>query len=159
MMKARRTKAQGHVQRASASSAPHAAPSDLSHLAPYLLEDYAFGKISAHQAQPLANIAKLASPAHPSWDKLESFGTGGRHANNIDRDLRHDMQSYLHPIKKPSPESVSMLLKLHKGKDTDTHLIPHDFLPPHKLIKFIFSEFQSYFKSNLLGTDEEMAEC
>ena len=54
MLKRTRTHSQGYVQRASATSVGEPAITPYSNLACYLLEEYAFGGISASQLQQIA---------------------------------------------------------------------------------------------------------
>ena len=91
-LKFRRTHAQGYVQRTTALSAQLHAHPKFSHLARYLLEEYAFGGLSASQVQMISHVATQDGLSHPSADQLASFGAGGKHAANIDRDLRRYMK-------------------------------------------------------------------
>ena len=60
--------AQGHLQRENQKLVYAEAP--YSHLARYLLEEFAFGGLSATQMQQLSMMAKLDGVKHTTVDKL-----------------------------------------------------------------------------------------
>ena len=156
-IKRRRKTAGGPVQRSRADEAAQPSVAAQSHLAKYLLEDWAFGGISATQLQIIAHLAQKDGLRHPSIDKLSSFGTFGKHPGNVDRDLRKFMESYL-PFEHPKPDCVDIPLKILKGKDEGTHMLPQYYLQPHKLMHFLHKEFPSDFKRKLLGDDGAIEE-
>ena len=70
-VKKHKAQSQGHLQREQAhveceEEAPY------SHLARYLLEEFAFGGLSANQVQKLSMMAKLDGIKHSSVGKLSS---------------------------------------------------------------------------------------
>ena len=147
------------MQRASAESVGKLAQAEYSHLARYLLEEYAFGGISAHQVQQLAHMAHLDGLHHPDVDKLASFGTWGKHTGNIDRDLRHYVRNvYLSDVHMPCADTYQLPLKILKGPDKGVHMMPHHYMAPHVLISFIWNSFREDVKHKLLGTTGAMAE-
>ena len=157
-IKKRKTQAQGHMQRMKAPAAAQPAQADTSLLARYLLEEYAFGGISAAQVQRIAVLARHDGIEHSHVDSLAKLGTTGKHTDNIDRDLRQFMQSYLHPVKLPTSNHVDMPLKILKGKHTGTHDLPHHFLPPHKLASFLYDSFRPQFEAKVLGAPGALEE-
>ena len=98
MAKKQKLHAQGHLQREQdlICEAP------FSYLARYLLEEFAFGGLSAAQVQKLAMMAKQDGIKHTSVDKLATLGTNGKHHSNIQRDLMVYMPKYLKPYLKLS---------------------------------------------------------
>ena len=117
--------AQGHRKRQRASvEYAEASESSFSYLARYLLEEFAFGILSANQVQTLSMMAKLdahnsgctckASKVHSSLDKLSSLGADGIHTSNIHRDLLRYIDKYIKPIVQPEPDCVMIPLKLLK---------------------------------------------
>ena len=151
MLKMTRTHSQGYVQRASATSVGEPAITPYSNLARYLLEEYAFGGISASQLQQIALMAEMDNLTHPQVVKLANLGTRGRHPGNVDRDLRHYVhQTYLHSINLPAAESYPLPFKVLKGKSQGTQLLPSYYKPPHKLISFIYTNLEDEFKNHIL---------
>ena len=69
-LKMARTVAPVFKQKTSASHAADEAPQPFSQLARYLLEEYAFGALSAHQVQVIAQLSKADGLSHASIDKL-----------------------------------------------------------------------------------------
>ena len=110
MAKKQKLHAQGHLQREQdlICEAP------FSYLARYLLEEFAFGGLSAAQMQKLAMIAKQDGIKHTSVDKFASLGTNGKHHSNIQKDLMVYMPKYLKPYSKPEADCVKIPLKILK---------------------------------------------
>ena len=147
------------MQRANADVAGQDVQHGYSHLARYLLEEYAFGGISANQVQKLAHVAHLDGLHHPDIDKLASFGTWGKHWGNIDRDLRRYVKEvYLNDIHMPSAETYELPLKILKGPDKGVHLMPHYYMAPHVLMSYLHNAFPKDFAQKILGTKDAMAE-
>ena len=154
MVKKHKTNAQGHLQRQNAEVDQAEAP--YSHLARYLLEEFAFGGLSANQVQKLSMMAKLDGIKHTSVDKLSSLGSNGKHLGNIHRDLLTYMTKYLHPIVKPEADCVNLPLQILKGEKTGTHNLPHYYLAPHKLLAFMYNKFNKAFQDKISGQDGAM---
>ena len=68
------------------------------------------------------------------------------------------MQSYLNPIKMPTPEAVKIPMRISKGKNAGIHELDHHYLPPHKLISFLYHNFRYEFDTKLLGSTGAIAE-
>ena len=147
MAKKQKLHAQGHLQREQdlICEAP------FSYLARYLLEEFAFGGLSAAQMQKLAMIAKQDGIKHTTVDKLASLGTNGKHHGNIHRDLMVYMPKYLKPYSKPEADCVKIPLKILKGEKTGTHLIPHYLLGTSQVNVLHVSYFQDIFPRHNLG--------
>ena len=96
-----------------------------SHLARYLLEEHAFGGLSANQVQKLAMMAKEDGVKHTSIDKLASLGASDKYPGNCHRDLHSYMSKYLHPTGQPQVDCVKIPLKIRKGEKAGIHLIPY----------------------------------
>ena len=94
------------------------------HLAKHLLEEYAFGGLSANQVQHLTMMAKLDGLKHTSVHTLAGLGTTGKHTQHIHMDLLIYMKSYLHPIVQLEPACVHIPLKVLKGPNAGIHLLP-----------------------------------
>ena len=154
MAKRQRLHAQGHLQREKELTCE--AP--FSYLARYLLEEFAFGGLSAAQVQTLAMIAKQDCIKHSTIYKLSSLCTNGKHHSNIHRDLMVYMPKYLKPYSKPEADCVKIPLKILKGEQTGTHLIPHYYLAPHKLMSYMYHSFHTTFQDTILGKENAMDE-
>ena len=131
------------MQRIRAPEAARPAYAEHCNLARYLLEEYAFGGISAHQVQTLALMSNMEGLDNPHVDQLAYLGATGKRTNHIDRDLRVFMLSYLLPVNLPGFNSMSIPLKILKGKDTGIDLIPHHQLRPHKLMHSIYNNIST----------------
>ena len=103
LIKKRKREAQGHCQKEKARQQSDL-PEGCSHLAKYLLEEYAFGDLSANQVQKLSLMAKLDGVKHPHIIKLASLGTTGLHPGNCNRDLTRFTKKYMHPIEQIEPD-------------------------------------------------------
>ena len=172
MVKDHKVKAPGHRKRQRAGvEYAEASEASFSYLARYLLEEFAFGILSANQVQKLSMMAKLdahnsgctckASKVHSSLGKLSSLGADGIHTNNIQRDLIRYIGSYMKPIVQPQPDCVVIPLKLLKDGaklKKGTHLIPHYYLAPHKLMHFMYINFKKAFQDKVLGPDGAIEE-
>ena len=86
LIKKRNSEAQCHCQTEKARQQSDL-PEGCSHLAKYLVEEYAFGGLSANQVQKLSLMAKLDGVKHTHIIKLASLGTTGLHPANCNRDL------------------------------------------------------------------------
>ena len=154
MAKKQKLHAQGHLQREQdlICEAP------FSYLARYLLEEFAFGGLSAAQVQKLAMMAKQDGIKHTFVDKLARLVTHGKHHSNIHRDLMVYMPKYLKPYSKPEADCVKIPLKILKGEKTGTHLIPHYYLAPHKLMSYMYHTYKTSFQDTILGKEGAMEE-
>ena len=134
--------AQGHLQREQdlICEAP------FSYLAKYIL---AFGGLSAAQVQKIAMMAKQDGIKHTFVDKLARLGTTGKHHSNIHRDLMVYMPKYLNPYTKPEADCVKIPLNILKGEKAGTHLIPHYYLAPHKLMSYMYHNFKISFQDTI----------
>ena len=149
--KKHKSHAQGHLQRENQKLVYAETP--YSHLARYLLDEFTFGGLWATQVQQLSMIAKLDGVKHTTVDKLSSLGTIGKHTQHIQRGLLIYMKKYLHPIVQPEADCVKIPLKIQKGPNNGTHLLPHYYLAPHKLMSFMYNHFKTSFKDKILGPD------
>ena len=122
LVKKHKSETGGYLQRDKA----HRAEAPSSHLARYLLEEFAFGGLSANQVQQFAMMAKLDGIEHTSIDKFASLGTHGKHTQHIHRDLLNYMKSYL-PFVQLAATCVNIPLKILKG-DNNWHSSPSTLL-------------------------------
>ena len=155
MAKKHKLHAPGHRQR---EQSVEYAEAPFSHLARYLLEEFAFGGVSANQVQKLAWMAKRDGLQHTAVDKLASLGANGKHPGNCNRDLNQYMSKYLHPHVQPQIDCVLIPLKILKGERLGTHLILHYYLAPHKLMSYMYKEFKNTFQDAILGQEGAMEE-
>ena len=153
LVKKHKSETGGYLKRYKA----HRADTPCSHIARYLLEEFALGGLSANQVQQLAMITKLDGIEHTSIDKFASLGTHGKYTQHIHRDLLNYTTSYL-PFVQLEANCVNIPLKIHKGEKTGTHLLPHYYLPPHKLISCMYSTVREAFQDKMLGKDNAMNE-
>ena len=157
LIKKRKHEAQGYCQKEKAMQMS-ILPEGCSHLAKYLLEEYAFGGLSANQVQKLSMMAQFDGVKHPHINKLASLGTTGLHPGNMNRDLVRYTKKYMHPIENLDPDFCKIPLKILKGPKTGTHLIPHYYLAPHKLLSFMYDKFRPCFRQKILGNAGAMEE-
>ena len=149
----------GHVQRASVDKKCQPQVAKYSHLARYLLEEYAFGGLSANAVQKLAEMASLDGLKHPDVERLAGFGTRGKHTGNIDRDLRRYVKDdYLGHIQLPDASAYPLPLKILKGPEAGVHLMPHYYMAPHVLMSFLHRNFPKDFEAKILGTESALGD-
>ena len=142
MAKKQKLHAQGHLQREQdlICEAP------FSYLARYLLEEFAFGGLSAAQVQKLAMMAKQDGIKHTSVDKLARLVTNGKHHGNIHRDLMVYMPTYLNPYTKPEADCVKIPLRIPKGEKHWHKLASTLLLGTSQIVVFQVQQFQASFQ-------------
>ena len=104
-------------------------------------------------------VAKFDGIKHTTVDKLSRFGTNCKHTQNIQRDLLIYMHKYLHPIVQPEADCVKIPLQIIKGEHTGTHILPHYYMAPRKLMSFMYNNFRTACQDKILGQDGAMGEC
>ena len=120
-----------------------------SHLAELLMEQWAWGEMSAPMVQGLAEAAMKDGLAHPEVQKLAQIGTQGKHPANTHRDLLY--LSAGNSMVSIASSQFNITLQLTRKKSGP---VPLDFLLPHKLFSCIYEHFPKTFTSSLLGADE-----
>ena len=68
------------------------------------------------------------------------------------------MPKYLNPYSKPEADCVKIPLKILKGEKAGTHLIPHYYLAPHKLMSYMYHNFKTSFQDTILCKECDMEE-
>ena len=116
-----------------------------SKLASLLMEQWAWGEMSAPKVQAVAHAAFQDGLDHPQIEKLAMMGTSGAHPGNCHRDLtliagQHCLTS-----------AISRINVRLKVKEKFSELVGLDFLLPHKLFARIYNELPNAFKSCVLG--------
>ena len=130
------------LAQAQQDEAEEQAPSKLSSL---LIEQWAWGALSAPKVQAIAEAACADGLSHPDVEKLSKMGSAGKHAGNCHRDLlliagNHSLTNAV--------SSVPIRLKVKKVLSEPVTL---DFLLPHKLFSLMFHSLPEAFKACMLG--------
>ena len=135
-----------------------------SDLAGYLLEEWAWGKISAAELQRLSSHAlsdqhrllsslKLSNDfASKSLAKFASLGDSGKYEGNVKRDLLR----YLGDPALPEPEfTVVPMARLKASGDEDTSVVLQSFpiYEPHVLFAWMYHHMRRRFVDLFLGGD------
>ena len=138
------------LARAQAASSQDTPPSKLASL---LVEQWAWGKMSAPMVQQLAEAAVNDGLVHPDVQKLSNIGSQGKHPGNSHRDLL--LLSGSHALVAASPTSRAPIrLKFQTLAQTTSRDISLDFLLPHKLFSCLFHSLPEAFAATILGGDE-----
>ena len=140
----------GHVQRAEHLRRLQARPWK-SELAGMLKEQFAFGLLSAAQAQIYAHAAVRDHGESSPGELIElaSIGSEGRHLNHCHRDLL----IILRKIEAPSPTAFSLLQKKKRGllqAETSTN---HAMQLPSDIVSHLYNHYPKGFARRFLGTE------
>ena len=84
-------------------------------LAGRLLEDYAFGALSAIQVHKYADIAVKDGLTQDALLDLQRMGSYGKHDQNMKRDLDRYLDQYIAPLTTPKLSPHEIPLKVGKG--------------------------------------------
>ena len=133
-------------------SAASAADTPPSKLAALLVEQWAWGEMSAPMVQTLAEAAETDGLAHPDVAKLARIGSQGKHPGNTHRDLLLLSGSHSVATSALTPK-IPIRLKFKTLTRTLSREMPLDFLLPHKLFSCLYHSLPSAFQSSVLGGD------
>lgn len=141
----------GHLQRLRWAAAAEAADRDVgpSHLAKYLLDAWAWGRMPATEVQRVAFHAVADGVDHIEVRKLASIGASGAQPNNCHRDLVANLvdlhiSSILHRF---------AVVYMVPGQLLKAINMSHTVLLPHHLFATIYEKYPSAFKHHILGGD------
>ena len=138
------------LARAKAAAAHDTPPSKLVSL---LVEQWAWGEMSAPLVQRLAQAAVDDGLEHPDVQKLGLIGSQGKFPGNTHRDLL--LLSGNHALVATPPTlQAPIRLKFQTVNETTSREIPLDFLLPHKLFSALYNTLPRSFASTILGDDE-----
>ena len=116
-----------------------------SKLASLLVEEWAWGAMSAPKVQALAQAAFEDGLTHPQMERLAKMGRRGLHPGNCHRDLL--LAAGEHCFTKAT---LRIPIRL-KVKQTMSEPVPLDFLLPHKLFSCMFHSLPQAFIASVLG--------
>ena len=127
----------GHLQQDSV----HRNSSKLGHM---LLEQWAWGEISALQVQRTAEAALADGATHPQLTRLASLGASGVHKGNCHRDLLKYLDTYME-----MPTTVHCRIPL--VFDEGVQHVGLEVLPVHRMVAFMFKHFPDEWALRFTG--------
>ena len=113
-----------------------------------LLEDYLFGHIQAVHVQAYAALVEDMDIKNDLLHTLAEFGSRGKHANNVNQQLKDFIKTYV-----PAPKASEMQLRMQitKGEDRGEQTLPHFWMPIHVWLWWLYSYAYQAFLDRMVG--------
>ena len=121
-----------------------------SKLASYLIESWAWGRLSPRDVQKIAELALLDVESALEQQcgledlrVLSSLGSRGSHPNNCSRDLERALSS------NTMPDPYSVMLPLANNSGRGFKEFEQRFLLPHDLFALLFKDYNAAFQKHV----------
>lgn len=135
-------------ERGEEASSSAASAIQKSHLGKWLLEELAWGGLSANQVQKISDLVVQdfeSSKVVPPQDLVDyaALGMSGKFPNNIWRDLQRKLGENHYPVLKP------LEIPLKVAKDYRKAIVP--ILWPHEVFAAVYKHYKEEFKVIMTG--------
>ena len=135
----------GYSSRVTADSVGERAWPTICPIHDLLLEEWAFGTLSATQVQTYSLSMWNSGLTSPFIEKLASFGKWGKFEGNVHQELMRYVKK-LTPLMEP--EVFDCPIKIEKGPDRGLKTVPIHWCPPHMWLNHCMNIIQPILLPN-----------